>query len=96
MFLFFLLVTTVASKPPFLALYRYMILVILYCLYFVSLFFCPQDKRNQLTCTVAEGILCLNVLFKVEEGDGIMVKLIVEGPFAIPTFLKRNILPQLH
>lgn len=55
-----------------------------------------QNKYIQLTCMVAEGTLCLNIVFKVEAEARIRVEFIVEGPFAIPTFLKQNILlPQL-
>lgn len=46
----------------------------------------------QFTCIVAKGTLCLNIPFKVEVGERIRVELIVEGPFAIPTYLKQNIL----
>lgn len=58
-----------------------MILVILGCLYFVSLFLPQKDKHIQLTCMVAEGTWCLNILFKVEAGERIRAALTVEGPF---------------
>lgn len=95
-FSFVSLVATQLVSCPFIALYCYMILVLLYCLYFVSLFLALQDKHIQLTCMVAVGTLYLNILFKVEAGERIRAELIVEGPFAIPTLLSQNILlPQL-
>lgn len=64
-----------------------MILVLLCCPYFVSLFLALWDKCIQLTCIVAVGTLYLNILFKVEAGERIRAELIVEGPCAISTLL---------
>lgn len=90
------LVATQLVSCTFIALYCYMILVLLCCPYFVSLFLALWDKRIQLTCIVAVGTLYLNILFKVEAGERIRAELIVEGPCAISTLLSQNILlPQL-